>query len=233
MDNHTILEFLTALRENNSLEWMSANKKRYDEAKAQFTELVQTLIIRLSETDGSIAHLAAKDLLFRLNRDTRFSHDKSPYNPSFRAHISPGGRVPIPVGYYINVAPDNIFLGGGLFSVQFPDATKQVRDYIVQHGDELERILIAPEISSIYPLVGEKLKNVPRGYPSDHPQAEYLKHKSWDIEYHIDNAVFEDTAGFIGLAVERFILMRPFNDFFNKALAGYKMPERKSPAGGK
>jgi uncharacterized protein (TIGR02453 family) len=113
MNNRTILEFLADLRENNSLEWMTANKKRYDEAKAQFTELVQVLIIRLSETDSSIARLSAKALLFRLNRDTRFSHDKSPYNPSFRAHISPGGRVPIPVGYYINVAPNNIFLGAG------------------------------------------------------------------------------------------------------------------------
>jgi uncharacterized protein (TIGR02453 family) len=233
MDNSTILEFLTALRVNNSLEWMTANKKWYDEAKTQFAELVQTLITRLSETDRAITHLAAKDLLFRLNRDTRFSHDKSPYNPPFRAHISPGGRVPIPVGYYINVAPNNIFLGGGLFAVQFPDATGRVRDYIVQHGNELERILTAPEISSIYPLLGEKLKNVPRGYPSDHPQAEYLKHKSWDIEYHIDNAAFEDVDGFICLAVEQFILMRPFNDFFNKALAGYKMPERKPTGGGK
>jgi uncharacterized protein (DUF2461 family) len=81
--------------------------------------------------------------------------------------------------------------------------------------------------------VGEKLKNVPRGYPSDHPQAEYLKHKSWDIEYLIDDVIFGDTADFICLAVEQFILMRPFNDFFNRALVGYKMPERKPTGGGK
>jgi uncharacterized protein (TIGR02453 family) len=227
MTNHTILEFLAELRENNSLEWMRMNKKLYKDAEAQFVELVQALITRLSGTDTSIAHLNAKDLIFRLNRDTRFSHDKSPYNPSFRAHISPGGRVPIPVGYYINIAPGNIFLGGGLFATQFPDATAKVRDYITGHGVELQRILQSPKFSALYSLMGEKLKNVPRGYPADHPQAEYLKHKSWNIEYHIDNAAFEDVNGFIDLAVEQFVLMRPFNDFFNKPLTGYKMPERK------
>jgi uncharacterized protein (TIGR02453 family) len=228
MDNRMVLEFLAALRENNALNWMAANKKWHKDAEAQFVELVQILIVRLSETDTSIAHLSAKDLIFRLNRDTRFSHDKSPYNPSFRAHISPGGRVPIPAGYYISIAPGNIFLGGGLFATQFPDATAKVRDYIVGHGSELQEILQAPKFSALYSLLGEKLKNVPRGYPADHPQAEYLKHKSWDVEYHIDDAVFEDADGFINLAAERFVLMRPFNDFFNRALTGYKMPERKA-----
>jgi len=227
MDNHRILEFLTALRENNSLTWMAANKKFHKDAEAQFIELVQTLIMRLAESDKSIAHLTAKDLIFRLNRDTRFSHDKSPYNPSFRAHISPGGRVPIPAGYYINVAPRNIFLGGGLFATQFPDATATVRDYIVDKGNELQDILETPKFSAHYSLMGEKLKNVPRGYPVDHPQAEYLKHKSWDVEYHLDDTVFENVDGFVDLAVKQFILMQPFNGFFNKALSGYKMPERK------
>lgn len=233
MDNRMILEFLAALRENNSLDWMAANKELYKDAKAQFAELVQALITRLSEADTSIAHLNAKDLIFRLNRDTRFSHDKSPYNPSFRAHISSGGRMPIPAGYYINVAPGNIFLGGGLFATQFPEATAKVRDYIVGHGNELQGILEAPAFSAQYQLLGEKLKNVPRRYPADHPQAEYLKHKSWDVEYHMDNAIFEDADSFIRLAVKRFLLMRPFNDFLNVALGGFKMPERKGKGGDK
>jgi uncharacterized protein (TIGR02453 family) len=227
MDNRKILAFLTALRENNSLAWMAANKKYHKEAEAEFIELLQALITRLSDSDKSIAHLAAKDLIFRLNRDTRFSHDKSPYNPSFRAHISPGGRVPIPAGYYINIAPGGIFLGGGLFASQFPDATARVRDYIVENGSELQHILDDAKFSAYYSLLGDKLKNVPRGYPADHPQAEYLKHKSWDVEYHLDDKVFEDASSFIDLAVEQFVLMQPFNNFFNKALKGYKMPERK------
>jgi len=222
------MDFLSELKAHNSLDWMAANKKRYNEAKAQFAELIQRLIIGLSESDSSIAHLAAKDLIFRLNRDTRFSHDKSPYNPSFRAHISSAGCFPIPVGYYINVTPGNIFLGGGLFAPQFSDATAQVRDYIVLNGGELQDVLKAPEFAANFSLSGEKLKNTPRGYEQNHKYAEYLKHKSWDIEYHIEDIMFSDMDSFVTIAVNKFILMQPFNDFFNKALSGYKMPERKT-----
>lgn len=53
------------------------------------------------------------DLTFKLVRDTRFSRDKSPYNPAFRAHISSMGKLPIPVGYFIMIKPGNqSFLGG-------------------------------------------------------------------------------------------------------------------------
>ena len=141
MNTKTILDFLTDLSKNNTKEWMNQNKTAYKDAYNEFADLVQELIVRLSEDDPSIRYLNSRDLIFRLNRDTRFSHDKSPYNPSFRAHISSGGRVPVPVGYFINVTPEDIFLGGGLFASQFSDATGMVRDYIVKHGGELEQIL--------------------------------------------------------------------------------------------
>ena len=70
------------------------------------------------------------------------------------------------------------------------------------------------------------MKNVPRGYDREHPPADYLKFKSWYLEYPVSNPVVEDTEQFLELAVDIFLKMKPFNDYLNQALAGFKMPER-------
>lgn len=69
-------------------------------------QTTQQLIYGIGEFDNSVLHNIPKELTFKLVRDTRFSHDKSPYNPSFRAHISSMGKLPIPVGYYIMIKPN-------------------------------------------------------------------------------------------------------------------------------
>lgn len=225
METNEMLRFLTALRENNTKEWMQENKQWYKQVLKGFEGLVRELILRISQEDGTVAHLDAHELIFRLNRDTRFSHDKSPYNPSLRAHISAGGRMPIPAGYYLHITPGGSFLGGGIFA-QIPSATEMVREYIAQHGDKLEALIKAPCFEENFTLLGEKLKNVPKGYEKDHPYGEYLKHKSWDVEYHIEDAVVCNTQRFLQLAAEKFLLMRPLNDFLNTALSGFQMPQR-------
>ena len=101
MNTQLIIDYLSALGMNNNREWYHANKKDYKKANDEFEELIQTLILEIGKFDGSILHNNPKDLTFKLVRDTRFSHDKSPYNPAFRAHISSRGKLPVPVGYYL------------------------------------------------------------------------------------------------------------------------------------
>jgi uncharacterized protein (TIGR02453 family) len=206
---------------------MKSNKTIYEQAKTECELLIQELINGISLFDNSVRNLIPKDLMWRLNRDTRFSHDKSPYNPSFRAHISTAKRNPIPAGYYLNIKPGNIFLGGGLFVSQFSEATKLVRDYIVKNEKGLTQIIEEKTFVKNFEIVGEKLKNVPKEYDKEHKYAEYLKHKSWDIEYQIQDKVFFDADNFIELSIEIYKYMKPFNDYLNKALKYFKMPERK------
>lgn len=227
MDTALILKYLTELSENNNREWYHAHKAEYKEANEQFEELIQELIFRIGETDSSILHNIPKDLTFKLVRDTRFSHDKSPYNPAFRAHISSKGKLPVPVGYYIMIKPGGqSFLGGGLFADMFKDATTMIRDYIVKHPGEWEEIIQALTFKEYFEVRGTALKNVPRGYDKEHPQAEYLKYKSWFLEYPVSDDVIKDAKGFSDLAVCVFRKMKPFNDYLNQALTGFKMPER-------
>ena len=168
-----------------------------------------------------------KELTFKMVRDTRFSHDKSPYNPAFRAHISSMGKLPIPVGYYLMIKPGGqSFLGGGLFADMFKDATRMVRDYISAHGAEWETIITALSFQKHFTVGGTALKNVPAGYEKEHPQAKYLKFKSWYLEYPFQDEVFADSRQFLSTATDIFRRMKPFNDYLNKALAGFQMPAR-------
>ena len=227
MDTKQILNYLTDLSENNNREWYHAHKTEFKEANAQFEALVQELILNIGRYDSSILHNEAKNLTFKLVRDTRFSHDKSPYTPAFRAHISAKGKLPIPVGYYLMIKPgDQTFLGGGLFADMFKDATTMVRDYISKNGEEWEKIIHAPDFQNYFTVRGTALRNVPAGYDKEHPQAEYLKFKSWYLEYPIPDKLLLEGGEFLAEAVRLFQIMKPFNDFLNRALSGFQMPSR-------
>lgn len=226
MNTETILKYLSDLEANNEREWYHENKAQYKAANQEFEDLIQSLIFEIGKTDSSILHNIPKELTFKLVRDTRFSNDKTPYNPAFRAHISSNGKMPIPVGYFLVIKPGNrSFLGGGLFADIFKDATTMIRNYIVEHGDEWQQIITDTFFTKYFSVKGEALKNVPRGYDSQHPQSEYLKNKSWYLEYSVTDEQILDEE-FISFATEIFVAMQPFNDFLNRALEKFEMPKR-------
>ena len=227
MNTQLIMDYLTALNQNNDREWYHAHKDDYKKANAVFEELLQALMLEIGKFDSSILQNNPKDLTFKLVRDTRCSHDKSPYNPAFRAHISSKGKLPVPVGYYLMIKPENqSFLGGGLFADMFKDATAMIRDHISGNGEEWERIMHEPAFEKYFTVKGTALKNVPAGYEKEHPQAEYLKFKSWYLEYPIKDEELGDAETFLVKAAEIFRAMKPFNDYLNKALTGFQMPTR-------
>lgn len=227
MDTQFILNYLSALSLNNNREWYHANKDDYKKANAEFEKLLQTLILEIGKFDSSVSHNNPKDLTFKIVRDTRFSHDKSPYNPAFRAHIAAKGKLPVPVGYYLMIKPGSqSFLGGGLFADMFKDATTMVRDYIVKNSGEWESIIHEPDFEKYFTVQGTALKNVPSGYEKEHPQAEFLKFKSWYLEYPLKDEDVANTETFVEEAIKLFRIMKPFNDYLNKALIDFQMPAR-------
>ena len=227
MNMSLIVNYLSELSMNNEREWYHAHKEDYKKANAEFEALLQALMLEIGNFDSSILNYAPKELTFKLVRDTRFSHDKSPYNPAFRAHISSKGKLPVPVGYYLMIKPgDQSFLGGGLFADMFKDATTMVRDYIARNGDEWETIIHQPDFEKYFTVQGTALKNIPAGYEKEHPQADYLKFKSWYLEYPLKDEEVRDAETFLVKAAELFQIMKPFNDYLNKALVDFRMPVR-------
>lgn len=221
-----MLPFLTGLAEHNTLDYMHSHKKEYEGAKAQFEALVDALIARITAFDGSVAGLEAKALTTRLNRDTRFSNDKSPYTPAFRAHISSAGRAPIPVGYYLFVSPGASFIGGGLFASMFTDATRLIRQAIDEKGEVFQQFVTDPAFAKEFTIVGDTLKRVPAPYPKDHPMGDYIKRKAWALEAPVADALFADPAALLDRLEALCRLMKPFNGFLNDALKTFVMPAR-------
>ena len=149
------------------------------------------------------------------------------YNPAFRAHISSKGKLPVPVGYYLMIKPGNqSFLVGGLFADMFKDATTMVQDYITKNSGEWEKTIHEPDFEKYFTVQGTALKRVPAGYEKEHPQADYLKFKSWYLEYPLKDEDVKDAGIFLVKAMELFRIMKPFNDYLNKALADFQMPAR-------
>ncbi|MCI9031393.1 MAG: DUF2461 domain-containing protein [Clostridia bacterium] len=227
METKIMMDYLAELAANNDREWYAAHKADRQKATEAFEGFIGELMSEIGKFDTSVLGFAPKELTFKQVRDTRFSKDKSPYNPSFRAHISSKGKLPIPVGYYIMLrSGDGSFLGGGLFADMFANATTMVRDYISAHGDEWNAVVNDEKFKKYFTVKGASLKNVPAGYDKEHPQAEYLKFKSWYIEYPLSDAEITDCENFACRAAELFEIMKPFNDFLNRALKDFEMPSR-------
>lgn len=226
LNTELMMDYLSALAHNNDRVWYQEHKKERQEAEGEFLSLVSALMPPLSALEPTILDYAPKSLTFKQVRDTRFGNNKLPYNPSFRAHIGPQGKLPIPVGFYLMLQPGKSFLGGGLFTDMFQQATAKIRDHIAANPDEWEAIITRPGFSRRFTVEGISLKNVPKGYDPDHPQARWLKHKSWYLEYKVPDELILDADGFCERAVDVFTAMAPFNRFLNRALEGFEMPKR-------
>jgi uncharacterized protein (TIGR02453 family) len=214
------LSFLSDLKLNNNRDWFNDNKPRYEIAKTEFEGFVDSLIRAIAEFDSAIGHHTAKECIFRIYRDVRFSHDKSPYKTHFGAFISAfkaKSEIHSFAGYYVHIEPSGgSFLAGGAYVPQGP-WLKSIREEINYNGDELISIVNnAPFKEYFGAIEGEKLKTTPKDYPADHPHIELLKHKSFLADHKLtDKMVLSGT--FLKHATAVFNALYPLNRFLNMA----------------
>lgn len=170
------------LKKNNNKPWFDAHRKEYDAAKSDFAAFVQVLIDKHAKSDPTIKSIAAKDCLFRINRDIRFSKDKSPYKTNMGAYINRGGKKSLFGGYYFHCEPGQSFVGGGLWMPMPPELNK-VRQEIDYNFAAFKKIISSKKFKSVYDGLSRDpeyvLTRVPKGYEADNPAAEYLKMKSF------------------------------------------------------
>lgn len=185
------IQFLKGLKKNNNKPWFDAHRKEYEAAKSDFASFIQILIDKQAKKDATITHLKAKDCMFRINRDVRFSKDKSPYKSNFGASINKAGRKAMnSAGYYFHLEPGNSFLGGGLYQ-PMPEDLKKVRQEIDYNFADFKKIVGAGKFKSVYKDLDRSkefvLSRVPKGYEPGNPAAEYLKLKSYIAMIHISD----------------------------------------------
>ena len=211
------LEFLSDLKRHNEREWFIKNRGRYDEARANYESFVQALIDEISGFDPILKGLEVKSCTYRINRDIRFSNDKTLYKTHLGAFIVRGGKQNGDryAGYYFHIEPGgNSMIAGGAYIPPKPWLSA-IREKIDEKGDQLLKIISRKDFVNFFgEIEGEKLKTVPKGYPRDHPYIELLKLKSFLATRMIsDRDVISN--GCFDLIIRASRAMKPLNDFLN------------------
>lgn len=210
-DLSPVLQFAADLKLNNNRPWFIEHKAEYELARARFEEFVEDLIFDLSKTEP-LGGLTPKDCIYRLNRDLRFSKDKTPYKPYLSAYIAPGGRKSRLMGYYVHLEPGNVMLAGGLYDPE-PRQLTAFRDAIARNSREFKSIITEKKFVEFFGEVGgESLKTIPRGFSPDHPDAALLRLKTVTVMHHVTDAA-AITPDFFDHAIEAFAVMKPFLEY--------------------
>jgi uncharacterized protein (TIGR02453 family) len=181
LQQHT-LQFLKNIAANNNKPWMDANREYYLAAKEDFEKLVAQLIEKTGGFDADIKELEPKNCIFRINRDVRFSKDKSPYKNNFGAGFSRGGKKSLAAGYYFHCQPGNSFVGGGLW-MPMPPELKKIRQEIDYNFAGFSSIVKNKKFKSQYDGLDRSAEYVlsrpPKGYDDSNPAIEFIKLKSF------------------------------------------------------
>ena len=210
-----VLTFLGDLDHNNYKAWFDSHRPAYEETRVTFTAFIDALIDELRESDH-LQDLSARECILRINRDIRFTKDKSPYNTNLSAMITPGGRKSGWQGYYISIGPRDRSLVAGGFYLPTPEQLYAFRRAVDRGANELKEITCAKAfIEQFGGIEGEKLKTAPQGYSRDHPEIELLKLKQVTaIRHFSDDAVL--ALDFPEQALMACRAMKPFLDYINQ-----------------
>lgn len=215
--NPETLNFLSTLEINNNREWFNENKPLYLEAKANFENVVNEIIAEVAEFDESVERLEAKNCIFRIYKDTRFSKDKTPYKTNIGASlVEKGPKTLNHAGYYIHLENGKSFLAGGVYMTE-PKNLKAIREAISSDGETFLKILNKKSFKDVLELQGTKLVKVPQGFDKENPMGDYLKFKQFTVFHSLSDEEVLDK-NFVKNTVKVLKEIYPFNRFLNEAI---------------
>ena len=206
-----IFHFLRLLANNNNREWFNEHKNQYEKVKQDATLFFHKVHDEMAKRDA-IEPLK----IYRIYRDVRFSNDKTPYKTHFSMFI--GRQKPAyRGGYYLQIQPDNNFVGGGFWGPSKEDLFR-IRQEISLESDTFSQIIENSLFKTYFHnLEGESLKNVPKDFDKDDGMIEFLKKKQFLMRRRFtDEEVMSDN--FIHEVIQTFEAMRPFMNFMTNAL---------------
>ena len=215
-----LFAFFNELKENNNREWFQNNKQRFEaQVREPLLRFVTDFGVRLAEISPHYIADARKSggSLFRINRDVRFSADKSPYKTQagvqFRHESGKDVHAP---GFYLHLEPGEIFAGVGIWRPDTKTLNK-IRDSIVENPDKWRALVADQTFRATFTLGGESLKRAPKGYEPDHPLIEDLRRKDF-----IASTSFTEAEACAPNFIDRFAVTcrsaAPFMEFLTTAI---------------
>lgn len=212
-----LIQFLKELKNNNNREWFSDNRNRYENSRNKMIFLTELFVTEIRKFDETIPQLEAKDCLYRIYRDARFSANKEPYKTHFGTEISKGGRKSFFCGYYLHIEPDNSFVGGGVWCPE-PKVLKAIREEIYRYPKDFKEIINDKKFTAVFSNIeGEKLKTAPKGFDKDFADIDLLRYKSYTFMHSLTNDEI-CMENFIDKTVDKFKILSKANRFINNAI---------------
>ncbi len=214
------VRFFNGLRRNNTREWFERNRPIYEEhVMGPAKSFVVAVGRRLHEISPRILAVPkVNKSIFRLNRDTRFSLDPSPYKTNLGLYFWEGPRSRMESsGFYFHLEPPEMWLGVGIYMFTDPLMTLFRRAAVdPKLGKELERITAELAAKPDVELGGQHYKRIPAGYNPDHPNAELLKHNGLYAGYNMNIPEEFYSAALVDFCHERFAAVAPLHRWLVK-----------------
>lgn len=213
------LQFLSELKKKNVKEWFDANRSRYDAAKENANHVFEQLIEEMGKFDKDIAVLSLKDCTYRINRDIRFSKDKTPYKTNIAAYFAKGGKKTDASGYYLHIEPGGAFIGAGCW---WPHTKllASIRQEIDYNFEEWQKIISEKRFKKVFIdgiLKTDTLQRAPKSYEEQNPAIEFIKLKSFNVIQKFPDAEMMQK-DFVKNTAAKFKTVKPVIDFLNNAV---------------
>ncbi len=219
MLHSSTIQFLNNLQDNNNKPWFDAHRSVYENAKADLQAMVAKLIPAIATFDEPIGALQVKDCTFRINRDVRFSKNKSPYKNNMAAYFSRGGKKASVAGYYFHCEPGKSYAAGGFYS-PMPAELGKIRQEIDYNFNEWKKIVESKQFKKYFVSGVEGIESLvrqPKGYDENNPAIHYLKMKHFIVSKPFTDAQLQNKTMVKDVA-KVFETIKPMIDFLNLAV---------------
>ena len=212
------IEFFQELAQNNTKEWFDANRKRYEQSiKKPFAHFVDTLIQRVQEHDESV-QIQAKDAILRINRDIRFSKDKTPYNLYCTAFISAGGRKDKSIpGFFIRFSAESLAIMCGSYGPS-KEQLQAIRHAIATDIPAFQQLIQEADFVAKYGTIrGEQHKRIPKEFQEAHQTEPLIANKQFYFMAELPIELLTHTT-LPDRMMEYWHTARPINEFLSQAV---------------
>lgn len=220
--NPDFLQFFKELAPNNNKEWFDANRKRYENnVKVPFRNFTESLLKELKTLDPMLKDLEAGNCIFRINRDIRFSQDKSPYKLHMAAAFSPEGKKDfVNPGLYIEINPEHIRLYSGVYQPE-KEVLYRIRTHMMQNPETFMKAMQTEGFKKYWggEILGERNKTLPAEFKKAAMDLEQLFLKQFYYQSDMDVSLTEKDA-LISEILIRYQAVEPLTRFFREAVQG-------------
>jgi uncharacterized protein (TIGR02453 family) len=217
--NQDFLQFFMDLAGNNNKDWFDQNRKRYEvNVKDAFKNFVTHIITKLAEEDPAFKDLEASSCIFRINRDIRFSKDKTPYKMNVSAVVTPEGKKSKAInGVYFELGPEHVRVYGGVYEIDKDDLLT-VREGIAKNPEKFKKLYSDATFKNVFgEILGEKNKVIPKELKEAAEKEPLIYNKQWYFYKQFDAEVVL-SENLDQLILDCYKAGQPVEKFFNELI---------------